>query len=202
MTHLPPLAKLKGYQVDIVQDEVSPGTPLPKTWDDFLAGLSKKNRHELRRKLRRLGTVEGVSWYALASAEEVEGAMNDFLALLRLSKEAKYRFLTPEREAFFRSIARELGAMGLVRLFFMEIGGERVASALCFDYGSSRLLYNSGYNPQYGYYSVGLLLKAFAIKSAIEEGRAYFDFLRGNESYKYDLGGKDRPLYTMVVQKR
>ena len=202
LAYLPRLAQAKGYQVDIIQDEVSPRAILPRSWDDYLAGLTKKNRHELRRKLRRLGSADGVRWYALTGVEEIREGMDDFLALLRLSRQSKYRFLTPERESFFRGIARELGAMGLVRLFFMEIGGKRVSSALCFDYGSSRLLYNSGYNPEYGYYSVGLLLKALSLKGAIEEGKAYFDFLRGHESYKYDLGGKDRLLYTMVVTKQ
>ena len=49
---------------------------------------------------------------------------------------------------------------GFFKRFFMELNGERVASAICFDYGKARLLYNSGFNPAYSYYSVGLLLKA------------------------------------------
>lgn len=199
LSYLPDMARSRGYQVDIMQDEVSPGRVLPETWDDYLAGLTKKNRHELKRKLRRLNSAEGVRWYALTSVSEIMEGMNDFLALLKVSKQEKNRFLTPTRERFFFSIAQEFGSMDMVRLFFMEIDGKKVASALCFDYGSSRLLYNSGYNPEYGYYSVGLLLKALSLKGAIEDGKTYFDFLRGDEGYKYDLGGQDMLLYTMVV---
>jgi len=202
LTCLPGLAKAEGYEVDIVQDEVSPGTVLPNSWDEYLTRLTKKNRHELRRKLRRLFLADGVRWYGLDDVQKINEGMDDFLSLLRLSKQEKYRFLTPEREKFFRGIAEELGALGLVRLFFMEIEGKRVASAFCLDYGSSRLLYNSGYNPAYGYYSVGLTLKALSLKSAIEEGKSYFDFLRGDESYKYDLGGENRLLYTMVITNK
>ena len=78
---------------------------------------------------------------------------------------------------------------------------KRVAAAMCFDYGGARLLYNSGYDPSYGYYSVGLLLKALCLKDAIEQGKAYFDFLRGPEPYKYDLGAKNTALYQMVVTR-
>ena len=201
LAHLPDLARSRGYDVEISQKEVSPGKMLPKTWDDYLASLTKKDRHELRRKLRRLDSAEEVSWYGLTELDDVEKGMDDFLELLKMSKEDKHRFLTPERERFFRAIAAELGEMGMLSLYFMEMGGKRVASALTFDYGSSRMLYNSGYNPEYGYYSVGLLLNALTLKSAIEEGKAYFDFLRGDEPYKYHLGGVDRPVYTMVVTK-
>ncbi len=198
---LPDMARSKGYSVEVVQDEVCPGKALPKTWDEYLNSLSKKNRHELRRKLRRLETAPDMKWYALRAVDEIEGAMDDFLNLLRMSRETKHRFLTPEREKFFRGIGKEMGNLDVVRLYFMEVEGKRVASALCFDYGSSRFLYNSGYNQDYGYYSVGLLLKAFTVKDAIEEGKAYYDFLRGNEPYKYDLGGEDKPLYTMTVTR-
>ena len=201
LAHLPDLARSRGYKVEISQEEVTPGKILPKTWDDYLASLTKKDRHELRRKLRRLDSAEEVSLYGLTQLDDIKNGMDDFLGLLKMSKEDKHRFLTPERERFFRAIAAELGEMGMLSLYFMEMGGKRVASALTFDYGSSRMLYNSGYNPEYGYYSVGLLLNALALKSAIEEGKDYFDFLRGDEPYKYHLGGVDRLVYTMVVTK-
>ena len=75
----------------------------------------------------------------------------------------------------------------------------KIASVLCFDYKNCRLLYNSGYNPEYSHYSVGILLKTFCIRDAIEEGKDYFDFLKGNESYKYNMGGQDKLLYSMEI---
>jgi CelD/BcsL family acetyltransferase involved in cellulose biosynthesis len=98
-------------------------------------------------------------------------------------------------------MALRTAELDLLRLSFMELDGKPVAASICFDYGSSRLLYNSGNNPEYGYYSVGLLLHALCLREAIEQGKAYFDFLRGAEPYKYHLGGQDRILYQMVVQR-
>ncbi len=198
---LPDLARSRGCNVDVVQQEVCPGRDLPDQWEEYVAGLSKKHRHELRRKLRRLDTAEGVRWYSLTDPNEVDAAMDDFLHLLAMSRQDKAEFLNPQREKFFRSLASTLSREGLLSLFFMEIGGSRVASAMTFDYDDSRLLYNSGYNPEFGYYSVGLLLKALSVKSAIEDGKGYYDFLRGNERYKYHLGGIDKPIYNMVVTR-
>ena len=198
---LPESARSKGLNVEIVQQEVCPGRQLPEEWEEYVAGLRKKHRHELRRKLRRLNTAEGVRWYSLTEPDEVEAAMDDFLELLAMSRQDKAEFLTPQREKFFRSLASSLSREGLLSLFFMEIQGKRVASAMTFDYGGSLLLYNSGFNPNFGYYSVGLLLKALSVKSAIEDGKSYYDFLRGNERYKYHLGGVDKPIYNMVVTR-
>ena len=82
-----------------------------------------------------------------------------------------------------------------------RLDGRLAASSICFDYGSTRLLYNSGHDPDLRYYSVGLLLNALCLRDAIDQGKAYFDFLRGSESYKYHLGGRNRTLYQMVVTK-
>ncbi len=201
LTHLPEQARNQGYQVEVIEEDVAPGLELPASWDDYLSLLSKKNRHELRRKLRRLESLENWRWYCLDAEDEVARRLDDFLRLMRMSGREKDQYMTEEREDFFRSMAHRIASLGLLKLFFLEIDGELVAASLCFDYGSSRLLYNSGYNPDYAYYSVGLLLNALCLRDAIEQGKGYFDFLRGSEPYKYHLGGKNQILYQMVVTK-
>ena len=109
--------------------------------------------------------------------------------------------MTSGREDFFHRMSQRMAQAGMLRLFFMEVEGIPVATSLCFDYDSSRLLYNSGYNPEFNHYSVGLLLNALCLNGAIEEGLGYFDFLRGPEPYKAHLGGKQHTLYQMVVSR-
>ena len=201
LEYLPERARRGGYHVEIIEEDVTPGLSLPSTWDEYLSGLSKKNRHELRRKLRRLEAVEGWRWYCVQDPETVAARLDDFLALMRQSDPEKDAYMTPEREAFFRRIAQRTAQLDMLRLFFLQMDGQDVATALCFDYNGTRFLYNSGYNPEYGYYSVGLLLNALCLREAIEQEKAYFDFLRGPEPYKYHLGGLDRTIYRMVVSK-
>jgi CelD/BcsL family acetyltransferase involved in cellulose biosynthesis len=201
LVHLPELARQMGYTVEVTEEDVSPGLDLPSTWDEYLAGLSKKDRHELRRKFRRLESVEDWRWYCLNDEGQVTAKLDDFLELMRRSDPEKLEYMTPPREQFFRRIAQLTAELGIARLFFMELDQKPVATSLCFDYGSSRLLYNSGYDPEYSYYSVGLLLNALCLRDAIEQGQDYFDFLRGPEPYKYHLGGKNHILYQMVVKR-
>jgi CelD/BcsL family acetyltransferase involved in cellulose biosynthesis len=49
--------------------------------------------------------------------------------------------------------------------------------------------------------SVGLINKAFSIQAAIEEGRESFNFLKGDERYKYDLGAHDESLFDMTARR-
>ena len=199
---LPAMARNQGFKVEIEQEDVTSGVALPANWDDYLANLNKKDRHELRRKLRRMDTQTDWRWYCLTDVDQVEERLGDFISLMRLSRTDKDEYMTPEREKFFYSIARRMAQLGQLKLYFLELEGEAVATSLCFDYGPSRLLYNSGYNPEYGYYSVGLLLNAMCLKDAIDQGMAYFDFLRGPEPYKAHLGGQQRSLFKMVVTKQ
>ena len=198
---LPGIARKHGYTVEIEQEDVTSGVVLPETWEDYLGYLSKKDRHELRRKLRRLDANGEWRSYSVTAPGDVAGRLDEFLHLMRSSKTDKAEFMTPEREQFFHRITERMAELDLIRLYFLDLEGETVAASLCFDYGSSRLLYNSGYNPEFAYYSVGLLLNAMCLRDAIEEGFEYFDFLRGPEPYKQHLGGRQRNLFKMVVRR-
>ena len=201
LQHLPDLARGRGYSVEVQQEDTASGIQLPATWDDYLAVLSKKNRHELRRKFRRLEAQPDWRWYVVTDPDEVSSRLDDFLRLMRLSRSDKAEYMTSDREKFFRHMSRRMAEVGVLRLHFMELEGATVAASLCFDYASSRLLYNSGYDPDYGYYSVGLLLNALCLRESIEQGLEYFDFLRGSETYKQHLGGTPRNLYQMTVRR-
>jgi CelD/BcsL family acetyltransferase involved in cellulose biosynthesis len=198
---LPDLARDNGYLVEVSEEDVAPGLDLPGSWDEYLALLSKKDRHELRRKFRRLEGLENWRSYTVTDEGEVTERLGDFLRLMRMSDPEKSEYMTPEREGFFRDMARRTAELGLIKLFFLELEGRLVAASLCFDYDSTRLLYNSGHDPEHRYYSVGLLLNALCLRDAIEQGKTYFDFLRGSEPYKYHLGGRNQILYQMVVSK-
>ena len=198
---LPDLARERGFSVDLVEEDVAPRIDLVDTWEDYLAGLSKKDRHELRRKLRRLDSHGNWRWYCVSDPDEASDRMDTFVDLMRRSDPAKAEFLTDEREAFFRRMVRATASEDMLRLFFMEMDDVTVASSMCFDYNGTRMLYNSGHDPEYRYYSVGLLLHSLCLRDALERGYRYFDFLRGNEPYKYRLGGQDHRLYRISLHR-
>jgi CelD/BcsL family acetyltransferase involved in cellulose biosynthesis len=199
----PELARKAEHEVKISEEDVSPGIALPQEWDAYLATLKKKNRHELRRKIRRLEAVDGgVQFRELSDTKEIEESLPEFLRMMRISREDKTEFLTVEREGFFRALAQKLAPLHAFKLFFLEIDHRPAAGVVCFDYKGIRFLYNSGYDPAFSDLSVSLLLKAWCLRNAIETGFQYFDFLRGAERYKYDLGGIDHRIMQVSVQRR
>lgn len=198
---VPAWAESRGYAVEVQEEDVCPATNLPANWDDYLQGLGKKDRHELRRKMRRLAAAGEVSYHRVADTHDLAADIEDFFRLHRLSREEKARFMTPQMERFFTEIVARFLPENRLRLYFMSVEGKRVAAVICFDEGKDLWLYNSGYDPAYASLSVGLLLKAFCVQQAIAEGKKRFDFLRGREPYKYDLGGKDIPIYRCLVRR-
>ena len=201
LKHLSRLAENASMTVAVEEEETTPKAELPPSWDEFLAGLRKKDRHELRRKIRRLDRENTHRQYVADDGEVLNGSMQDFFRLLRASREDKDEFLTPERETFFLDIARESVSRDQFRLSFLEVDGENVAACICFDYGGDYLLYNSGFDPSYSRLSVGLINKALSLQSAIEEGRKTFNFLKGNERYKYNLGGRDELVFRLTITR-
>ena len=202
LRHLAPNLEAAGLDVEVERQDTCPTAYLPSDWDSYLASLTKKDRHELRRKVRRLEGAGRVAFYPLVGAEVTGRDVDDFLTLLRLSAPEKAAFMDERMEGFFRGLFVRFADDGLLRLYFLELAGRRVASALCFDSGEELLLYNSGYDPAYAGLSAGLVLKAYSLRDAIALGRKRFDFLRGDERYKYDLKGVDVPLYGLRVVRR
>jgi CelD/BcsL family acetyltransferase involved in cellulose biosynthesis len=195
LTDLVGTAQNRGYQVLCQPEDVSLEVNLPSTWEEYLATLDKKQRHEVRRKLRRLWEVGNVEHHCLQLGQEVEDYMGTFLKLFSLSRDEKAHFMTSQMESFFRSLAKAMAEVGLLRFGVIELNAQPVAMTMGFDYDDSHYLYNSAYDPQFNYLSVGLLCKVLCLKESIEKGKKKWDFLKGDETYKYQLGGREVPLY-------
>ncbi|HEX2171474.1 MAG TPA: GNAT family N-acetyltransferase [Dehalococcoidia bacterium] len=189
------------FQVRVEEDDVCPAVELPSDWETYLARLTKKDRHELRRKLRRLETGHTVRHDRIASIEALRAAWPDFFRLQALSRPEKAEFQTPLVREFFERVAEEIVPRGWLEMHCLAVDGVRVAAVICFAQGTELWLYNSGYDPAYRHLSVGLLLKALCLRQALESGKTRFDFLRGREPYKYDLGATDRPIYRARVAR-
>jgi len=99
---LAPLASNKGYQVEIRQMNVSPQVILPSGWDDYLTSLTGKDRHEIRRKLRRLEQSQSVNYLTITEKDKMAEAMQSFFQLFQLSSAEKANFMTPKKKDFLQ----------------------------------------------------------------------------------------------------
>lgn len=201
MTQLLDLFKQNGYKVSCRKEDVSLEVMLPTTWEGYLKGLSRKHRHEVRRKLRRLKEYGEAAYRALENKQAVSEGLDCFLELFKKSSPEKEQFLTHRRESFFKTMAGRMAREGLFRIGLLELDGRVAAAVIYFDYRGTVYLYNSGYDPEYGFLSVGLMCKILCIKDSIEKGRNKFDFLKGAEAYKYRLGGEEVSLHECRIHR-
>jgi CelD/BcsL family acetyltransferase involved in cellulose biosynthesis len=199
VTHLVSMAEDRGCAVSCNQEGVSFELDLPSTWDEYLGMLSTKQRHEVRRKLRKLYQAGDADYRLVAHSEAFPRVLNTFLKLFRESREDKAAFLTPQMESFFTSLTETMGEAGLLNFGILEFNASPVAALMYLDYRDTVYLYNSGYDPQYSSLSVGLLSKVLCIKDSIERRKKRFDFLKGAEAYKYRLGGREVPIYNCQI---
>jgi CelD/BcsL family acetyltransferase involved in cellulose biosynthesis len=194
-TYLMDTVKKKGFEVRCRNEEVTLELDLPVTWDEYLAGLAKKQRHEVRRKLRRLWEADEVSYRCIDVERSQVARLTDiFLSLFALSRDEKADFMTAQRESFFRSLAGTMADNGLLRYGLLEVSRQPAAMIMGFEYQEALYLYNSAYDPRFNYLSAGLLSKVLCIQESITRGRKRWDFLKGGERYKYELGGQEVPL--------
>jgi CelD/BcsL family acetyltransferase involved in cellulose biosynthesis len=189
-----------GYRVTRTRQTVSPVLDLPASYETYVQSLGKKERHELRRKVRRL---DGAGRAAFRFATEAERAtvLDRFFALHRLSRGEKADFMTADVERFFRDIAEALAPLDRLRLGVLSFDGADVAVLFGFAIGKVIALYNAAYDPGLASLSVGIISHAWAIREAIARGYATYDLLRGDEPYKYDLGARDRWLARLDAER-
>ncbi len=200
---LPVLLQSQGFDVAVEQQEVCPVISLPRDWSSYLGSLDKKQRHEVRRKIRRIqGSEHAIDWYIVNGQHDLTGEIDQFVRLMAASDPEKERFLQDEgNQRFFRAIVPLMQARGWLQLNFLTVDEAPVASYINFIYGDRVMVYNSGHAHQdFGGLSPGIVLLAYNIRYAIEQGYQYYDFLRGDEPYKYRMGGRDTAVMNIRAE--
>jgi CelD/BcsL family acetyltransferase involved in cellulose biosynthesis len=187
------------FRFALDQEETAAVLPLPADWDAYLARLDAKERHELKRKRRRLHRDHPDAVFRTATADTLAGDMKTFVDMHRGAEGHKGHFMRPEVATFFERMADAFMPMGWLRLDFLEVGGRAVASTFGFELDGVFYLYNSAYEPEAGRLSPGLMLVSRLVEECIERGFEQFDFLRGPERYKYQLGSQAVPLNNVRV---
>lgn len=200
---LPALLEMRGFDASVTQQEVCPIIELPQNWSDYLGSLDKKQRHEVRRKLRRIhGAAGPIDWYIVNGSHHLPEEIDQFMRLMAASDPQKEQFLqNVSNVKFFKNIVPLAQKCDWLQMNFLTVGAERVAAYINFVYENRVLVYNSGLNHQeYGQLSPGIVLLAYNIQYAIEQGYQVYDFLRGGETYKYRMGGRDTAVMNLIAK--
>lgn len=186
-----------GWRVSETKTNVCPYIPISGGWDSYLATLGSEHRYNLNRRLRQLHREFDVRFESAQTPEQVRQFTDVLIAQHNLRRQGlggSDAFHTPELVAFHREFTQTALKLGWLRLFVLLLNGRPAASLYGFLYNRVFYFYQSGFDPAFQKYSVGLVVMGLAIKTAIEEGAGEFDFLHGGEDYKSRWTSQSREL--------
>jgi len=179
----------------------TPRIALNGDFDEYLSRVEKKQRHEIKRKMRRAEASErGVRWY-ISDLNDVESEIDSFLGLME-HDEAKAGFLHDAMREQMKAIIHTAHKNGWLWLAFLEADGQRIAANLNFDYNNKLWGYNAGVNRDFMELSPGWVLLGYVLQWACENNRTEFDFMRGDEEYKYRFGAVNHYVMRAKVTRR
>jgi CelD/BcsL family acetyltransferase involved in cellulose biosynthesis len=178
----------------------TPRIPLNGSFEDYLSRIDKKQRHEIRRKMRRAAESGRVRFYVVDKNADIEPELESFFHLMVQDPNKALFLRDVMRDQMSRSI-RVAHEYGYLWLGFLEVDGVRAAASLNFDYKNKLWGYNSGVSRDFMELSPGWVLLAHVIQWCCENGRYEFDFMRGDEEYKYRFGGVNRYVMRARVMR-
>jgi CelD/BcsL family acetyltransferase involved in cellulose biosynthesis len=194
----------QGWTLNVEREDVCPVLTLPEdvSFDDYLATLGKKDRHEIRRKVRRAATAGEVR---LDDSPDPLADLEAFIEMHQRRWGARGLFPPTPGGAASRTFLRRLfelfGPSGAARLAFLTVAGRRVAAGVHFETDDGYLYYNAAVEPDARDLSPGVVMIERYVRRAIAAGKPRLDFLRGDEPYKYVWGAVDEPIQRLLVRR-
>jgi CelD/BcsL family acetyltransferase involved in cellulose biosynthesis len=185
----------------LLHHRVCPFIPLAGSWDEFVGRLSKNTRTNLGRRRRQV-VKQFKAEYDQATSATLPEALTELFAL----HNARWRkrgvsgaFADAKVQALHRDVAAQFVARGWLRLHRLRLDGVTRAAFYCFQLGERVYYYLSGFDLEYSKYSLGNVLMAQAIETAIKDGAREFDFLRGDETYKFAWNASERETLRLII---
>jgi hypothetical protein len=196
-------ARRHGWTVIRELEDVCPVVRLPMGgWEEYLATLDGHDRHEIRRKMRRAEAAGRLRF------DEIDDPRGVVEALIELHQARwGHQGLFPDTEGgarskrFLRRLAELEEAGGALRLGRLTLDDRTIFAAISFHEGPRVYYYNAGTDPAVKALSPGVVGTAAHLRASLAKGCRTFDFLRGNEPYKYTWGAIDEPIFRLLVTR-
>lgn len=164
--------------------------PLPGSWEAYHRTLAKSLRRNLKYFRTKLEDDHpgSVQFLLVTCADELPAAMGRLEELNKARWQAKNKisnFAYTRYTEFQREFASLAQARGWLRLNRLRVSGQSVA--LCYNFLFHQRIYAQaiGFDLEWSGYSPGRLAIASSIQGAIQEGVLEYDWLGGDEAYKF-----------------
>ncbi len=200
LSEMPRFAVEQGFLCEVRKSETVPVLTLPDSYEKYLNCIGRKNRHELRRKVRKLEGLGNVRLERISESEKLSHAVQEFISLHRESGSDKQEFWRKRgMPEFFDELTSLFVLEGWMESIMLYAENRLIAALLNFSYRDTLYFYNIAYDKGYSPFSPGFYLFDRSIRQAITENMRVADFLRGREKYKYFFGAEDSKIYNLKL---
>lgn len=193
----------KGWRPSRTTTSFSPCIPLSRyTWESYLQSLSAKQRGTFLKKLRKLERTFAVRMEEVTTEVQRRDALEVLvdLHLRRWDERGGSNALhRQELVSFHESWSRTALRESWLRLYLLRLDDKPAAAVYGFRYNKVFYYYQAGFEPEYAQYSLGVLALGLSIRRALEEGLEEYDFLHGDEDYKYRWASEARELVRLEL---
>lgn len=188
---IPSLLESENLRVYLYHGTVCPRVALPGSEEELMKQIGPTSSQNLKRRQRRLNANfrSGVRLVRRPD-DPIAEAIDEFAAIHGnrwKSQGHPSAFDDPHHRSFHTEVCRRLAKRDWLRIFFLDIEDRPVAVSFSFNFRSTIYMYqsNAHADAEMMKCSPGLIIRSAAINQGIAEGMKIFDFMRGNESYKY-----------------
>jgi len=200
-----PLTRILGDGLCItVQGDIE-CTAIPVT-GDFQQYWTERPRGLRRNVKRYLGKAKSIAQPEfLVSLKPEPEIMNALIGLhgARWRRSGSPGMIAENRLVpFLREMASVFADAGALRLFSLRFENRIVSVILSFVFRDTLFSYLSAFDPEYESLGFGRTLLYDSVRYAFEEGYRSWDFLRGNEAYKFDWGAKRIPKRRVLIVRK
>ncbi len=182
-------ARSCGYRVLARPLERSPYVDLAEGWESYAARLGRKLRSELRRRRRRLAEQGEVEFEYSDGRERLDALLDEGFRIEGAGWKGERGSSIASQPAtlrFYRSLARWAADRGSLRLALLRVGGRAIAFDFALEDGGVHALLKTGFDPAWGRWAPGMLLRHEMLERAFAAGLERYDFLGADEPWKLE----------------
>lgn len=197
---------IPGIETSCDPGKVCPYLTLPDSWQILLNGLSANVRQKVGRYRRGLEKIGKTELEQVTDAADLHQALSD---VIRLRKDRmKQKGLSSSKVTnnyirFNKNVMQRFIACNRLRLYFLKVNDKRVAYIYLFSAKDTIYFYQTGFDSLWSHHRVGFVLMGMVLEKSIEDGFKRFEFLRGDERYKYEWGEvKSTQLVDVNIARR
>jgi CelD/BcsL family acetyltransferase involved in cellulose biosynthesis len=165
----------------------SPYIPVRQPWETYFKSLKKGHRANIRKSQHHLETSAPLGLDVVVSNARFDADIEEALSLEAVAWKDEggtaIRSRTDSR-TFYRQILHTAGEQGWLRIYFLTLGGKRIAVRIALLFRNRVFMLKSGYDPQYAAYSPGHLLCHKILDEAWRLKFDEVDFLGNTEQWK------------------